>query len=140
MKSAILDEYTWAVRLEPGEDIHKSVVEFCRDHNISSAELRAIGSVENPTLAHYRKDQKEFTEREFSGIYEIVSLLGVVALEDNQPSAHIHLTISDQDMNASGGHLVKGVCSATIELVVRRYYAKINKKFDDQVGLRLWDI
>lgn len=140
MKCAVLDEFTWAVRLEPGEDIHESVVKFCQEHSISSAELRAIGSVESPTLAHYRKDQKKFTERQFSGIYEIVSLLGVVALEDGRPAAHIHLTISDQDMNASGGHLVKGACSATVELVVRRYYAKITKKFDDEIGLRLWDI
>jgi uncharacterized protein len=140
MKSAVLDEFTWAVRLDPGEDIHESVVKFCQEKDISSAEVRAIGSVDSPTLAHYRKDHKEFTEQAFNGIYEIVSMLGIVSLEDGKPAAHLHVTISDQGMNALGGHLVKGTCSATVEMIVRRYYAKLSKTFNDQVGLRLWDL
>jgi predicted DNA-binding protein with PD1-like motif len=126
------------VRLEAGDDILASLEAACHEHGIQNAEVTGIGSVESPTLAHYRKDTKHFTERAFDGIYEIISLTGNVGLVDGKPVAHCHIAISDDQMQVWGGHLKAGACSATVELVVRRLDSDYSKQFDQAIGLKLW--
>jgi predicted DNA-binding protein with PD1-like motif len=43
-------------------------------------------------------------------------------------------------MQVWGGHLKAGVCSATVELVVRRLDGAFKKEFDETIGLKLWQI
>lgn len=126
------------IRLDPGDDILASLAAACQEHDIANAEVTGLGSVEAVTLAHYRRDTQQFTERSLEGIYEIVSLLGNVALIDSQPVAHCHVTIADAAMTPLGGHLVRGVCSATVELVVRPLASHYSKHHDARVGLKLW--
>jgi uncharacterized protein len=126
------------IRLEPGEDILASVGAACRQHDIANAEVTGLGSAEQVTLAHYRRDTQEFTRRSFDGIYEIASLVGNVALIDGQPTLHCHVTIAGPDLAAHAGHLAAGVCSATVELVVRPLDSRYAKRHDDAIGLNLW--
>jgi predicted DNA-binding protein with PD1-like motif len=131
---------SYIIRLDPGDDILKSIGAACREHDIQNAEITGIGSVETPTLAHYRKDTQHFTEKTLEGIYEIISLLGNVGLVDGQPTAHCHVTISDAQMQPWAGHLKAGVCSATVELVVRQLDSAYSKAHDDAIGLKLWQL
>lgn len=127
------------IRLDPGEEILASLQQWCQDQNIANAIISGIGSVENPTLAHYRRDTKEFIEKRLPGIFEVPSISGNVAIVDGQPLVHLHVTLADAEMQAFGGHLVDGVCAATVELVVTPLPTKFTKDFDDKVGLKTWD-
>lgn len=126
------------VRLEAGDDILGSIEAACAAHNVTNAEITGLGSIESPTLAHYRMDTKKFTERSLKGIYEVISLTGNIGLVDGRPFAHCHVAISDADMVVHGGHLVSGACSATLEVVIRAIEAKYHKQFDDEIGLKVW--
>ncbi len=128
------------IRLDPGDDILASLEAACQEHRITNAEITGLGSAESPTLAHYRRDTKKFTERRFDGIFEIVSLVGNVALIDGQSKAHCHVTVADAQMTVYGGHLVKGVCSATVELIVRPLPSAYTKQLDEEVGLKVWQL
>jgi predicted DNA-binding protein with PD1-like motif len=128
------------VRLDAGDDILTSIAAACRNHGIQNAEITGIGSVASPTLAHYRRDTQKFTEKSFDGVYEVASLTGNVALIDGQPVAHCHVVVSDAAMTASAGHLVAGVCSATVELIIQPLESSYAKKFDEEVGLKLWQV
>ena len=139
MKYARLSETTYVLRLERSEQVHETIQAFCRDNDLSNASISGIGSVENPTLAHYTIQTKEFTERSFSGVFEITSLLGNVALLKNMPMTHLHVTIAGPKMEAFGGHLVSGACSATLELFLRKYDTRLTKSYDEGVGLNVWD-
>src|SRR5882672_3756349 len=114
MKHANLNDHTFALRLEPGDDIHDSVQSFCAQNSINNAAIQGIGSVDSPTLAHYSMKTKQFSDKRMEGILEVSSLLGNLALVDGKPFAHIHATVSGSDMQAHAGHLVKGTCSATL--------------------------
>jgi uncharacterized protein len=127
-------------RLEPGDDVLGSLAALCAEYDIKNAEITGIGSIESPVLAHYRRDTKHFTERAFDGIYEIVSLLGNVALVEGRPVAHCHVTIADEDMVAWAGHLVRGTCSATLELIIRPLASAYSKSLDETVGLKVWQL
>jgi predicted DNA-binding protein with PD1-like motif len=131
---------TLIVRLEVGDDILASVAAVCREHHIDNAVVSGIGSVEAVTLAHYRRDTQKFTQRAFEGIYEIVSLLGNVALVGGQPALHCHVTIADAEMTPQAGHLAAGVCSATVELIIRRLDSHFAKQLNEDIGLPLWQL
>jgi predicted DNA-binding protein with PD1-like motif len=139
MKHAKLNDTSHALCLEPGEDIHATLEQFCAVNNINNASIEGLGSVEAPTLAHYSIKTKQFTDKPLAGIYEVASLLGNVALVEGKPFAHLHTTLSDPDMNTKGGHLVKGTCSATLELIVTAYPSHHWKQDSTEIGLKIWN-
>ena len=134
-----IDDTRFLIRLERNEEIYDTLQTFCKEHKIINASVTGIGSIENPTLAHYRLDTKKFSEKHFGGIYEVTSLLGTVALDDENPLIHLHITISDEEMHAFAGHLVKGKVSATLEVVLTVLPGKFKKKFNEEIGLKLYE-
>src|SRR3989344_4957501 len=130
----------YIIRLLRGEEINSSIKKLCERLAIKNAEISAIGSVESPTLAHYRVETKKYKEKEMGGIFELTSLIGTVAVFEDEPLVHIHVTISDEDMNAFGGHLVKGIVSATVEIVLTVFGSVHTKSYDEEIGLKLWDL
>ena len=139
MKSAKFNDQTFALRLEPGDDVHDSLQAFCATNHIANAAVQGIGSVDSPTLAHYSMSTKQFTDVPLNGIFEVTSLLGNISLVDNRPFAHIHVTVSDPHMDAKAGHLVNAKCSATLELVLTSYPSTYTKSQNDDIGLKVWD-
>ena len=120
-------------------DFHLSK-KFCQKLDIKNAEIIGIGSIENPTLAHYRVDTKKYREKTLNGIFELTSLVGTVAVFENKPLVHVHVSLSDEEMKAYGGHLVKGNVSATIEIVLVAFDTEFTKLHDDEIGLKLWNL
>jgi predicted DNA-binding protein with PD1-like motif len=142
MKYAPLNDHvypSYALRLEPGDNIHETIQRFCADQHITNAGIEGIGSINDPTLAHYTIKTKEFTDKALDGIYEVTSLLGNVARVEGQPFTHIHVTIAGPDMQVLGGHLVKGKCSATLEIILKSFPSEHAKVQNDEIGLKVWD-
>jgi uncharacterized protein len=139
MKYAQLSDHAYAIRLERGEDVHQTIQDLCSQLNVDNAKVEGIGSIESPTLAYYSIETKQFTDVPLDGIYEVTSLLGNVSAVEGQPFAHLHVTVSDQAMNVRGGHLVKGMCSATLELILTTYATHFAKQPDDAIGLKVWE-
>ncbi|HSX14918.1 MAG TPA: PPC domain-containing DNA-binding protein [Candidatus Saccharimonadales bacterium] len=130
----------YLIRLEPGDEIIETLQKWCRTQGIVNASIEGIGSVENPTLAHYRRDTKKFSEKQLRGIFEVVSLSGNVGLVDgDEPLVHLHATLSNEDMQALGGHVVEAVCSATGELVLTPLSTAFRKNYNEDIGLKVWD-
>jgi len=134
------DSNKYLIRLLRGEEINEEVKKFCEKLNIKNACVCGIGSIENPTLAHYRVDTKEYKEKKFKGIFELTSLIGTVAVFEDKLLVHVHVTLSDEEMKAFGGHLVKGEVSATVELIITVFNSNHTKSYDKAIGLKLWDL
>lgn len=140
MQYAKLADTTFLIRLEPRDDINGFIGRFCHDHGITNAAVTGIGSVESPTLAHYSIHTKKFQEVSFDGVFEITSLIGTVAYNEASPIVHLHVTMSDSNMHAFGGHLVEGKCSALAEIILTSYPTKFTKVPDNDIGLAVWDL
>ncbi len=138
MKFAMLNHNAYMLHLEPDDDILPTIQQFCVGQKITNAKIEGIGSVDNPQLAHYSLQDQAYAEQRLDGTYEITSMLGNVALVDGAPKAHLHVTISDHKMRAGGGHLIGGVCSATIELILTSYPTQFAKVRDPSTGLDTW--
>ena len=130
----------YLIRLVKGEEMNTSIKRFCKKLGILNATLSGIGSLKNPTLAHYRVDTKKYKEKTFRAIFELTSLIGNVAIFEGEPLVHAHATISDQNMDSFGGHLVEGEVSATVEIVLDILDSKHTKSYDEEIGLKLWDL
>jgi uncharacterized protein len=140
MKTASLSQGSYVIRLDPGDDIVAVIESFCSLQNINNAAVWGIGSIDDPTLAHYRIDTKKYTQKQLEGIYEITALMGNVAIYEGRPLAHVHVAISNEQMQGFGGHLVKGQVSAAAELVLRAYESSYEKALDEKIGLKLWQL
>jgi uncharacterized protein len=135
-----VQEGQFILRLEKGEEIVSTLKAFCVKQNIQNASFSGIGQTKNPTLAHYSVETQKYTEKELDGIFEVTSLLGTVAIFENEPLLHPHVTVSDETMHAFAGHLVKGTVSATLEVVLNVLPGKFEKKHDEEIGLKLYDL
>jgi predicted DNA-binding protein with PD1-like motif len=139
MKFATLTDNKFAVRLDPGDDVHQTIQQFCLDQSIKNAAVQGIGSVDSPTLGFYSMATKQFTDKVLTGIHEVTNLSGNISMVDGQPFAHLHATVCNDQMQAFGGHLIKAKCSATLELIVSAYPTEFTKSMNEEVGLKIWD-
>lgn len=140
MQFAKLDDTSYLVRLERGEDLIETVTSFCQTNSIKNATATAIGSIENPTLAHYKVDTKQYSEKKLEGVFELTSLLGNIAVFEDKPLLHFHVTIGDESMQAYAGHLIQTKVSATVEMTITVFPTEYEKNVDEEVGLKLWDL
>jgi predicted DNA-binding protein with PD1-like motif len=128
------------LRFEKGEDLQGVLKAFCIKEHIQNAVIHGLGSIENPTLAHYFVDTKKYSEKELKGVFEITNLTGTVGVSENQPLVHLHSTLSDENMDAFAGHLVRGTVSATLEVVIQTFPTGFQKLYSEEIGLKLFDL
>src|SRR3989344_8945117 len=137
MKYEALDQHTYVIRLEKGESLQSCLFAFCKKTSVGNALFWGIGSVEDPLLAHYRVDTKKYSDKRLSGIFELVNLTGTVAKDpESSVMVHMHATISDEEMQMYGGHLVDAVVSATVEIVLKHFSTSFEKVYDQDIGLK----
>lgn len=140
MQFGKIDDKNFLIRFEKGDDLLPTLKTFCQQQNIKNATFTAIGSIENPTLAHYRSDSKKYTEKNIEGIFEVTSLLGNVGLMGDDLIIHPHATVSNDQMQLFGGHLVKATVSATLEMTLTILPSTFAKKHSEEIGLNLYDL
>lgn len=140
MKYGTIGSNYYLLRLEKGEEVVSTLQKFAASQNIDNAYFSGLGSIENPTLAHYLVTTKKYTEKKIDGIFELLNITGNIALFNDEPLVHSHVTLSDEDMNTKGGHLVSAAVSATVEIHLRVLDSVYEKKQDEEIGLKLFDL
>lgn len=129
---------TYVIAFRPDDDAVAGMNEFARDHNVSCAHFTAIGALSRATLAWYNMAGKTYREIRVDEPVEVVSCIGDVALgEDDLPIVHMHCAVSDRTGKMTGGHLLEGPVSATLEVFLTEEPTPIRKAVDDRSGLNL---
>ena len=127
------------VRLDKGEEIFGSLYEIIEQYNIKSGWINGLGAVNNVVMGSYDPENKNYNKINFNEDYELTSLIGNVSTKDNKPFLHIHVNISNQKCQAFGGHLFSGDIIATGEIKIFITDTEINRSYNDETGLYLWD-
>lgn len=139
MKYARLGD-TFVVRLETGEEISSTLVEFARAHAVDAAQVSGIGAAYHVVLGYFDRQARDYLRHTVEEEVEIVSLLGSIALKDGRPFPHLHVTVSGRDFRPLAGHFFEGYVGATCEVVVRPLPGYLQRTQDDATGLYLLDV
>ena len=127
------------VRIDRGEEILEKLKEISVKENIKLAHVSALGATNDFTVGVFNVDEKKYYANSFSGNFEIVSLTGTVTTMDGEFYAHLHMSAGNDKGEVFGGHLNRARISATCEMVITVTDGMVERKFNEDVGLNLFD-
>ncbi len=127
------------VRLDKGEEILEELVKICEKEKIKLANVNALGAIREFTVGLFETQNKKYESTTYNGDFEIVSLTGNVTTKDGEIYIHIHLAAADKENKVYGGHLNKAIISATCEMFIDVIEGKVERTFDKEIGLNLFD-
>ena len=134
-----LDKNKVLIVLEKGDEILDSIYKVTKNLDIKFGWINGIGAVENIIIGAYSTSIKNYIKKEFDGEFELISMLGNITIKKGDPFVHIHVTISDEECNAFGGHLFSANITATCEIMLQISNKPIHRKNCSEIGLYLWD-
>jgi hypothetical protein len=128
-------------KLEFGADLLEEITRICVDRDIHLGWVEALGAVKKARLGYYNQKEREYHFYELDQTLEITNLVGNVSIKDGVPIVHAHVTFSDKDGHAYGGHLAPGTIVFACEIVIQVLDGpKFERGFDQETGLPLWNM
>lgn len=132
------DGYNYMIRLEKGERLAACLEQFMGETRIGGAWVSGVGGALEATLGCYLLEAKEFTWKTYAGVWEIASLQGNLAAdEQGKMTFHLHGVLADEQSQTIGGHVKDLTAAATVELFVHRTYQPLRRAMDKDIGLQL---
>ncbi|MGN1276552.1 MAG: PPC domain-containing DNA-binding protein [Floccifex sp.] len=129
---------TIIARIDKNEEILEQVKEIAIKENIKLASIQALGAINDFTVGVFKVDEKKYYANSFQGNYEIVSLTGTINTMNDEYYCHLHLSAGNDQGQVFGGHLNKAIVSATCEMVIQIINGKVDRVFDEEVGLNVY--
>lgn len=129
----------YVIRLDRGEEIVESLKGIADKENIKLAYLTGIGAVGKVTAGVFDTKEKVFKGHTWEGDLEVVSIGGNINTMNGETYVHFHISAADEQGNVFGGHLQEAVISGTGELVLTEIDGTVDRKFDEEIGLNLFD-
>ena len=126
------------LRIDKGEYVNKTILDVASFYNLKFGWINGLGAIMNPELGYYDLKNKEYIKKTIIGEFELTSLVGNLTLKEGDLFVHSHITFSDINFNAYGGHLFDCKIAVAGEFVVFRSPTEINRIYDDEIGLYTW--
>ena len=126
------------ITMAKGDYINRTFESFSEIKGIGCAWLNGIGALENPKIGYYSIDDKSYHHKYFKGEFELTSLIGNITIKDGKPFAHTHITFSDTNYRAFGGHLFDAKITAAGEFIMQLGDDNITREMNHGIGLPLW--
>jgi predicted DNA-binding protein with PD1-like motif len=136
MKSVIQGE-THVLALEIGEELIESILIYAEKSKISAASIQAIGAIRNFQLGYYVLNEKKYLRKKVEEIAELISCSGNLAMKDDKPVVHVHVSAGLPDFSVIGGHLFSAIVAVTAEVILAPLPKRMNRTFNDETGLYL---
>lgn len=125
--------------LKRGEELHTTLIDYAKQHNLKSAWVQGLGGAGTVTLGYYNLSTREYQWKEFTEPFEILNVTGNMSIVDDEPFWHIHGSFGTPDYNVIGGHIQELVVGLTCELLVTPLEEPMTRVFDEETGLKLLD-
>jgi predicted DNA-binding protein with PD1-like motif len=128
------------IRFESGDEFIGSLTAFAQAESVTFAVFSGLGGVRSARIAYFNSETREYETHELNEQFEVISLIGNVALRDGKPFVHAHASLGRKDLSVMGGHVMELVARPTIELWLRREAVAVSRVPDDESGLALLDL
>ena len=126
---------SFIVRFERGDEIVQGLLGFAKKAKLKSAWISGLGGLATATIGFYNVKRKTYRKKTRKNM-ELTALTGNLCRVKNNYALHAHATLSDRSCKAFGGHLFKGIVSATCEVFITEI-RRIERKMDLKIGLNL---
>ena len=126
--------------LQKGDEIFNSINKVIDKEKLTCGWISGLGAFENILLGAYPLHKKDYIKKKFEDEYEITSLVGNISIKEGEPFIHIHVTMSDMNFKAYGGHLFSAYIAATCEIMIEIIDYKLYRSKSEKIGLHLWDL
>lgn len=137
MEYKMLENDWYIVRIKRGERIVEEIKKVCEAEKIEGGLITGIGAVDQVELALYDVTKKEYHKKVVDQPFEVTNITGTIGVE-KELIVHLHITLTDKEMKAFGGHLVDARVSGTAEIFIKKT-EKLLKKYDEETGLKLFN-
>jgi predicted DNA-binding protein with PD1-like motif len=129
---------TFVLVFETNDELAQGLREFASEQKLASASFKAIGALSSVKLGWLNWNTKQYEPSvSLNEQVELLSLIGDVALKDDQPQVHAHAVVGKRDGTAHGGHLLQAHIRPTCEVVLTESPAHLTKVFDPAAGIAL---
>jgi predicted DNA-binding protein with PD1-like motif len=125
------------VRLFRDEKVTETLLAFIKEMGIQGGNITGIGAIEQAILGYFDRNQKQYVQREFNDVYEVVSYSGNISYVKDEPFIHAHILLGDREFQSHAGHFFEGTVAVTMEIFVRITDDKILREKDDDLQLNL---
>jgi len=125
------------VKLAPGEEILESLKALARRLEIPSASVTGLGAVNDVTLALYDPAAKSYVETRLEEDLEVATMTGNISWLGADPVVHLHGVVSRADCSTAAGHIMRGVVSVTLEVMLQVGSQRVERRPDPSAGLNL---
>ena len=130
---------TIVAKIDKGEEILEKIKEIALKENITLANINALGATNDFTVGVFKTEEKKYYSNNFKGDFEIVSLTGTINTMNGEFYTHIHMSAGNDKGEVFGGHLNRAVVSATCEMIINIIDGKVDRKYDENIGLNLFE-
>ena len=131
------------IRLDRGDEIIRSLTELCRREGVSAGCVQGIGGCGKAVVGVFDPDKKAYRKEEVEALLELISLEGNVTLSGEEPFLHLHASFAyhgaDGQAHLLAGHLLEAEVALTGEIILTPADARITRRYDDALGIRVWD-
>jgi uncharacterized protein len=129
----------YAIVLSKNDEVISGITAFARQHKVTAASFTAIGAFSHATVAWFDDRKKQFKLVPINEQVELVSMIGDIALVDDRPAVHTHVSVASSDGTVRGGHVINAYVFPTLELFMTVYPTPLHKEKDEATGLELID-
>lgn len=140
MKSKLLHkapERIFALVFDEGDEVAANLLAFAEAENLCASQFNGIGAFSGVVLGYFDLERRDYKRLPIAEQVEVLSLIGNVALKDEEHKIHAHVVLGKRDGTAHGGHLLEAHVRPTLELIVTESPAYLRRETDEKTGLPL---
>jgi predicted DNA-binding protein with PD1-like motif len=120
-------------------DLYESLNKIAIEEDIRIGKITAIGAVKKAVIGYFDQNSNEYKTIELNGGYEILNCTGNISTREKKLFVHAHITLSDKDGKAFGGHLMAGTKVFACEVFIDEYTGEdLVREKDQTTDLFLW--
>ena len=130
-------EKTFAVVFDKGDEVASGLLAFAKENKLSASHFTAIGAFERVTLGFFERERKDYKRISIDEQVEVLSLVGDITLDGDEPKVHAHVVVGKRDGTAHGGHLLEARVWPTLEVILVESPRHLRRELDKETGLAL---
>ena len=109
------------------------------ENKIQTGSIFGIGAVRKINLGYFV--DKKYVTISKDGSFEVGACNGNISLKEGTPFIHLHMICQDYNQGVFCGHVMEGcIVHPTMEIIIFEFEKPIKRKFDEDLGLFIWNL